>query len=425
MDISFLVPILKVLAALGLMLIFLRLKLGIGLSILLGSLGMALFFGHGPVQWTRMGLASLIDTQLVLLLVIIDLIMVLSQLLESTGQSQRLMKQLGIALRWEKLRLAFFPALIGLLPMPGGAVFSAPMVKNATEHTAPSGERLALINYWFRHVWEMIWPLYPGIILAASLSGLSLFRLISFTWPSTLILLALGWFFYLTRLPAPKIETNHDSALRFDLRETFRQGSPLIIAVLGTLGLEVLIWVLQLPLPSETGFIAALVLAVGTCLLQNRETVKGWGRLFVKAHVLSMLGTLAAIYVFKGVLDQGGVVQELSQGAGSRATLLAITCSLPFLVGCISGISMAFVGSTFPLIHGIMAQLSIEATIPYVVLALFSGFAGVMASPLHICFVLTCEYFQSSLIRTWLKLLIPTGLFLACGVVYSFLLMAG
>ena len=48
-----------------------------------------------------------------------------------------------------------------------------------------------------------------------------------------------------------------------------------------------------------------------------------------------------------------------------------------------------------------------------------------MASPLHICFVLTCEYFQSSLIRTWLKLLIPTGLFLACGVVYSFLLMAG
>jgi hypothetical protein len=83
---------------------------------------------------------------------------------------------------------------------------------------------------------------------------------------------------------------------------------------------------------------------------------------------------------------------------------------------------MAFVGSTFPLIHGIMAQLSIESTIPYVVLALFSGFAGVMASPLHICFVLTCEYFQTSLIRTWLKLLIPTGLFLASGAVYFFAL---
>jgi hypothetical protein len=422
MDVTFLIPILKVLAALGLMLVFLRLKLGIGMSILLGSLGMALFFGHGPVQWTRMGLTSLMDTQLVLLLIIIDLIMVLSQLLESTGQSQRLMKQLSIALRWEKLRLAFFPALIGLLPMPGGAVFSAPMVKNATEQTAHSGERLALINYWFRHVWEMIWPLYPGIILAASLSGVSLFRLISFTWPSTLILLALGWFFYLSRLPGPKFDGGRASKPAFDKGETLRQGSPLIIAVLGTLGLEMLIWLLQLPIPSETGFIAALALAVAGCLLQNRDAVKGWGSLFVKPHVLSMLGTLAAIFVFKGVLDQGGVVQELSQGAGSRATLLAITCSLPFLVGCISGITMAFVGSTFPLIHGIMAQLSIESTIPYVVLALFSGFAGVMASPLHICFVLTCEYFQTSLIRTWLKLLAPTALFLVSGVVYFFAL---
>jgi hypothetical protein len=332
------------------------------------------------------------------------------------------MKQLAIALRWEKLRLAFFPALIGLLPMPGGAVFSAPMVKNAAEQTAHSGERLALINYWFRHVWEMIWPLYPGIILAASLSGLSLFRLISFTWPSTLVLLALGWFFYLARLPAPQVDAADSSELTFDPGETLRQGSPLIIAVLGTLGLEMLIWLLQLPIPSETGFIAALVLAVGSCLLQNRDAVSGWGSLFVKPHVLSMLGTLAAIFVFKGVLDQGGVVQELSQGAGSRATLLAITCSLPFLVGCISGITMAFVGSTFPLIHGIMAQLSIESTIPYVVLALFSGFAGVMASPLHICFVLTCEYFQTSLIRTWLKLLAPTALFLVSGVVYFFAL---
>ena len=423
MDIAFLIPILKVLAALGLMLVFLRLKLGIGLSILLGSLGMALFFGLSPVQWTRIGIVSLYDQQLVLLLIIIDLIMVLSRLLETTGQSQRLMEQVSIALRFEKLKLAFFPALIGLLPMPGGAVFSAPMVKSAAERSSASAEQLALINYWFRHIWEMIWPLYPGIILAASLSDLALVRLISFTWPGTLICLGLGWLFYLTRLPAPKPHPEQTQTQMFSFSQTFWQGAPLIIAVAGTLGLELLIWSLQLPLPSETGFIAALVLSVAACILQNRDRVGAWWSLFVQPHVLSMLGTLAAIFVFKGILDQGGIVQEISQGAGNQATLLAITACLPFLVGLISGITMAFVGSTFPLIHGIMGQLSIEATIPYVVLAMFSGFAGVLASPLHICFVLTCSFFQIELIRTWLKLLVPTGLFLACGLAYFFLLL--
>jgi hypothetical protein len=55
-------------------------------------------------------------------------------------------------IRDEGLDIIIFPALIGLLPMPGGAIFSAPMVKDIGSRYQLSGSQLSYINYWFRHI---------------------------------------------------------------------------------------------------------------------------------------------------------------------------------------------------------------------------------------------------------------------------------
>ena len=70
--------------------------------------------------------------------------------------------------------LVIFPVLIGLLPMSGGAILSAPMVKSMGMHHKQYGAHLSYINYWFRHIREYGWPLYPGILLATALSGVDL-----------------------------------------------------------------------------------------------------------------------------------------------------------------------------------------------------------------------------------------------------------
>jgi hypothetical protein len=67
--------------------------------------------------------------------------------------------------------------LIGMLPSLGGAYFSAPMVKEATSGIHMSQEEKAFINYWFRHPWEYILPLYPGILLASAVSNIPLYNL--------------------------------------------------------------------------------------------------------------------------------------------------------------------------------------------------------------------------------------------------------
>lgn len=81
---------------------------------------------------------------------------------------------------------------------------------------------------------------------------------------------------------------------------------------------------------------------------------------------------------------------------------------MPFLVGMVAGINVAFVGATFPLLLGLLETLGMaDQTLPYLVLATFSGFTGVMVSPLHICFLLTCEFFGADLGRTWRRLIAP------------------
>jgi hypothetical protein len=84
--------------------------------------------------------------------------------------------------------------------MPGGAIFSAPMVDELGNEHNLDPETKSVLNYWFRHVWEIYWPLYPGLLLAASMSSISIWPL-SPVVSVTLISLTAGYIFLLRKMP--------------------------------------------------------------------------------------------------------------------------------------------------------------------------------------------------------------------------------
>ena len=414
-------PLAKILFVFVAMLAGIKFRLGIGPSILGGSVLAGLLFGIPAGQWIIIVVNTLLDFKLILLALIVILIMILSRIMENTGQNKRLMMELSGLLRWPRFRLAFFPALIGLLPMPGGAVFSAPMVKSAADDQDLGDKDKILINYWFRHIWELIWPLYPGLILTAHLSGIPLVKLLSYTWPGLVICLILGWVFYLlplkTRLSEDKNKIN-----KFQPGMVFQESLPLIIAIFGSLSLEALVWSFSTSLDPETGLVAGLFLAIVICSRQNRVSAMQALTFLKEKHLWRMVLVILAIFVFKGTLDEGGIIGEISGSITGPFALLAATAILPMLVGLISGITIAFVGATFPLILGILDQLGIQGKIPYVVLGLFAGFAGVMVSPIHICFLLTCEFFHTNVARVWPRLFLPCLILFLFGLGYFFIL---
>lgn len=421
-------PFIKVLAAFGLMLAGIRNKLGLALSILAGGLFMGLIFGLSTTELVKASSLALVQEKFLFLVTIVGAILILSDALERSGQSVRLMDALSGYLVRPRLRLIFFPALIGLLPMPGGAIFSAPMVKAVSADMSLHKEDKVVINYWFRHVWEMAWPLYPGIILTVALADVPVTSYIARSWPGVVAMFAVGWFFFLRPgvLQTDALPAAADLPQRKrSRRQVVTEGLPLIIAIIGAVGLEALLASFAPNISFEWGVIIALLAAIACIMVQNRLGAGFLVAVLKKKSLWTMLLVIAAIFVFKDVMQAAGIVEAMAQSAGGGVALFAAAVFLPFLVGMVAGINVAFVGATFPLLIGLLNSLGMEDRIvPYLILGSFSGFTGVMISPIHICFVLTCNYFETDLGRAWRRLVAPSICFgLSGALLFWFLLL--
>jgi hypothetical protein len=82
-------------------------------------------------------------------------------------------------------------------------------------------------------------------------------------------------------------------------------------------------------------------------------------------------------------------------------------------VGLLTGLTVGFVGATFPIITAMMGGHPDPATVTF---AFASGFAGVMLSPTHLCLLLTLQYFKADMAGTYRLLYLPTVLVFLVGL---------
>ena len=104
----------------------------------------------------------------------------------------RLIDSLNTMIRDKRLVAMVSPAIIGFLPMPGGALLSAPLVEVSTAKMKLKPAFNAFLNFWFRHDWELIWPLYAGLLLFQTMSRIPMRRIILFQLPFSLLHIAMG-----------------------------------------------------------------------------------------------------------------------------------------------------------------------------------------------------------------------------------------
>jgi hypothetical protein len=96
---------------------------------------------------------------------------------------------------------------------------------------------------------------------------------------------------------------------------------------------------------------------------------------------------------------------------------------LPFLVGGVAGITIAFVGTTFPILISLIQNMGHgHLLLPYMMLALVSGFVGVLLSPLHLCLLLSNAYFKTTPAPVYRLLWRPCVVLILAGGLYFMLL---
>jgi hypothetical protein len=115
------------------------------------------------------------------------------------------------------------------------------------------------------------------------------------------------------------------------------------------------------------------------------------------------------------MLDASGAIEALpvffrQSGLPTGAVLFA----LPFIVGLLTGLTVGFVGATFPIITAMLGGHPDPGSITF---AFASGFAGVMLSPSHLCLLLTIRYFKADTAGTYRLLYVPVLLVFAVGLI--------
>lgn len=396
-----------------------RKKLSLGHAFLLGAITLGIVFDLGPADIARGALSSLLYPKTLSLAVVVSLILVLSNSMEAAGQMKRLLSNFQGMISAPRINLVVFPALIGLLPMPGGAVFSAPMVKELGNHSNLGPAQLSYVNYWFRHIWEYWWPLYPGVLLATTLAEINIWTFVSIMFPLTIAAFSFGY------LPIRNIR-NHESALagqnRPPLSPFLTELIPILIVIIVGLGIGTILSYTIPPftISKEIGLIIALCIAIGWIWRQNNFTIGQIRQRLMDRHIVSMIYMVVTIFIFKGMMESSHAVEAINHEFEMlHIPLVVITILLPFFVGSIVGITVAFVGSTFPiLIPLIHTSGAGQFTLAYIMLAIASGFLGVLMSPLHLCLLLSNKYFGTNLSDVYRLLLLPCICFFLASLIW-------
>ena len=399
--------LIKVLCCFGLILTLNRLRLHLSLSLLVGAVAVGLWMGQPVVQIGR-GLAiSFTRMETLQLVAIICLILVVSQLMKVSGQLDRIVKNFVAMVKSASTVSVVMPALIGLLPMPGGALFSAPMVETAVTGCSLTQDRKTAVNYWFRHIWEFWWPLYPGVVLAVSLLQVEMWRFILIQAPLTLLSVGAGSIFLLKPL---RVNNHRDETDKGGVRvlAPFLWEVMPILLVVGSIVFLALLrsclsWTgVKVNLPNSLPLILGLVVCSIWVMWANRLSLIDLWRALLNRNTLLMVLLIFGIMAFKGALiDSQAVLQIREEMVRYRIPFLMVVMGMPFISGLITGIAVGFVGATFPLLVPLFAGLSPLDFLLHASLAYVSGYVGMMLSPVHICLLVTKDYFKASLAASY------------------------
>lgn len=405
--------LIKVICCFGLILALNRLRVHLSLCLFVGAVVVAFWMGQSPGDIANSLVASLTSLETIQLVAIICLILVVSQLMKVSGQLDRIVEKFVAIAQDAATVSVVMPALIGLLPMPGGALFSAPMVETAVAGCSLSQDRKTAVNYWFRHIWEFWWPLYPGVVLAVSLLQVEMWRFILIQAPLTIIAVAAGTVFLLRPL-REKGSKGNSRNLQLQLLGSFLwEAMPIMVVIVCIVFLALLrnllvLSGLSINLPSALPLILGLLACLAWVMRVNRLGFRDFLAALFHRNTVPMLLLIFGIMAFKGALvDSQAVLKIREEMVQYQIPFLIVVVAMPLLSGFITGITIGFVGASFPLLVPLFTGLSPFDFLLHASLAYVSGYVGMMLSPVHICLLVTKDYFKASMAASYRLLYKP------------------
>ncbi len=249
------------------------------------------------------------------------------------------------------------------------------------------------INFWFRHTWELAVPVYPGVIAASVVLSVPLSLVVLTMLPSIPLFILIGGIVSY-RMLRDISSSESPKGLPFPrlIKELAHAAWPVVI-------LDAMVL---------AGVEAALAFVIAGVLLamQQRAPRSEILEALKYGFGVKVLFLLYSVMLYKGIVEESGAAYALfsdMQAVGMPTWVILVI--LPMLIGFATGLSVAFVGISFTLLLPFMMSGG-ELNSFALFLAYIGGGLGYMASPLHLCLILSAEFFKARLSDVY-RIMIP------------------
>jgi len=398
-----------VIVAFIVILVFIRKKFNFGLLLIFGSLIVGLFSLEViplikiPETMIEASFYSFekqqIVTETIELALLMTLIYILAKCMQETGAITKLVESLRTFFSQGGI-LGVIPAIYGLMPVPGGALFSAPLIDKEGDKYNLDKNQKNFLNVWFRHIWFPIFPISSAMILICSVkfSNIPIETLLIANLPAFFASVIIGFVFlrrFLRNIPK-NVEASPKKyrGLIYLLPPTI----PLLFYPLKFVGL------------SET---RCFLIGVSVSLLLLFFLLKIETRTYLGVMKKSLTWNLAlaifGIMIFREMIKVSGTPLLITEMMSNLAfPAVAMVILIPFLLGTLTGYNLGAVALSFPLVEPFFpfAGLTIVGLVSIIFM---SSLIGYLISPIHLCNVLSSDYLKTDTTRMYKKF-IPAAL---------------
>ncbi len=363
-------------------------RVSIGIALVFVAMVMGLL-SMNPVNALKALAETSVDPTTISLVLVTFGIMLLSLLYKETQALETLSKSFSGLLKNSKLTVGTLPAIIGLLPVPGGALMSAPLVETEAEKLGLEEYEKTYVNVWFRHIIFPVYPMSQVLILTAILTGASITSIIVSQIPVVATMTVVGYFAVLKR---PKISDNVtiEAKTRDSVRSFLKSFSPIIV-----MALTVIIFGVDVSIAAFVGI--ALLLSITRP--RPRILIKTISNTAIYKVVLAAYGAM----LLRSFTMVSGVSEILGQIIVAwNINEVVLLATLPAVLALLVGSPSGGVAVSVPIIAGTLNFTSSSAGLLYI-----SAYFGYLAAPTHLCLALTADYFKCPLNKLY-KILVPS-----------------
>ena len=399
-----------------LVIILIRKKFNFGLSLIFGSIIIAIFsltdiaFTEIPKAYLKALIydydKSVFNFETIELAVLLTFIYILAKAMQETGAIKKAINSLQ-TIFYKGGTLGVIPAVYGLMPVPGGALFSAPLIDKEGDKFELNKDKKNFLNVWFRHIWFPIYPVSSAmlLIISSDFANIDIYKLIVANTPAFIAFIIIGLIFlkiYIRKIPKPqKAPKKEYSGLIYLLPPVI----PIVIYII----FFVVFWIFDLgdiKIFQRSIFIGGVILSIFCLYYLLDIDWKKYYEILKKSFSLKFALVIIGIMVFRQMIETSGsndIIGGLIGGLSIHPVIIIIL--IPLIMGLITGYNLGAIALSYALVVPFF-EISNLNIIGFASLVFMSSLVGYLISPIHLCNIVSSDHLKTDTTRMY-KMYIP------------------